>query len=200
MDQERSRYGLMVSAVGSFLLAVSVFLPWYGASFTASGIESAQQASRQVISQFGNASAQSLGNSLNATLGGMAGHQFVTLSGHQMFKNMSIVLLAVAGLALLDVLLPLTNRTRSIPDGAGGASVLLGILAALYILFRMVDPPADFGGMITLSLREGAWLALLGAVAMILGGMWPRVSTSSRGVDPPGQGVWSTLSGWTPET
>lgn len=200
MGEERSRYGLLVSAFGAVLLAVSVYLPWYGASFTASGIASAQQTDQQVISHFGNATLQSLAGQLNASLGSLAGHEFVALNAHQLFKYMSVVLLVIAGLGLLDVLLPLANRAPSIPDGAGGLSVLLGALAAAYIVFRMIDPPAgQFGGEIALSLREGAWLALLGAVAMVLGGMWPRVSTSAQGIDPPGQGVWSALSGWTPE-
>ena len=32
MDAARSRYGLLVSALGASLLAVAVFLPWYGVS------------------------------------------------------------------------------------------------------------------------------------------------------------------------
>jgi hypothetical protein len=199
MDEERSRYGLLVSALGAILLAISVYLPWYGLKFTASGIASAQQLDQQAISSFGNATLQSYSGQINANLDGLAGHELLALNAHQIFKYMSIALLVIAGLALLDVLVPLTNRAHSIPDGAGGASVLLGALAAIYIVFRMIDPPGDFEGALSLSLREGAWLALLGAVAMVLGGMWPRVTTSALGVDPPGQGVWSALSGWTPE-
>jgi hypothetical protein len=32
MDTARSRYGLLISALGATLLAVAVFLPWYGTS------------------------------------------------------------------------------------------------------------------------------------------------------------------------
>jgi hypothetical protein len=199
MDEERSRYGLLVSALGAILLAISVYLPWYGLKFTASGIASAQQLDQQAIAHYGNATLRSYSGQINANLDGLAGHELLALNAHQLFKYMSIALLVIAGLALLDVLVPLTNRAHSIPDGAGGASVLLGALAAIYIVFRMIDPPGAFEGALSLSLREGAWLALLGAVAMVLGGMWPRVTTSALGVDPPGQGVWSALSGWTPE-
>jgi hypothetical protein len=38
MAGDRPRYGSLVSALGAILLAVSVFLPWYGVSFTAHGI------------------------------------------------------------------------------------------------------------------------------------------------------------------
>jgi hypothetical protein len=63
----------------------------------------------------------------------------------------------------------------------------------------MVDRPSPAGEMISLSLREGAWLALLGCICMAAGAMWTSralaVRTASRGSD-----VWSELSGWTPET
>ena len=53
------------------------------------------------------------------------------------------------------------------PDGAGGSVVLLGAVAAACVLFRMLDPPARLEAILSLSLREGAWLALLGSLAMI---------------------------------
>lgn len=162
--EERSRYGLMVSALGAFVLAISVYLPWYHVKFS-----------------------------------GLTGHSFATLDAHQIFKYMSVVLLVLAGLALLDVLMPLTNRSASIPDGAGGSTVLLGILAGLYIAFRMIDPQVALTGQVALSVREGAWLALIGAAAMALGGMWPHVTSASPGSDAPGQGMWSALTSWTPE-
>ena len=59
MAGDRSRYGLLVSALGAIVLALSVFLPWYGVSFTASGIAVAEQAGDQFAAQFGNAALQS---------------------------------------------------------------------------------------------------------------------------------------------
>ena len=47
MTGDRPRYGLLVSAFGAVVLAVAVFLPWYGVSFTAAGIAFAQQAGDQ---------------------------------------------------------------------------------------------------------------------------------------------------------
>jgi hypothetical protein len=200
MSDERSRYGLMVSALGAVLLAISVFLPWYGVSFTAAGVAAAQQYSQQVISQFGNASLQAYTSGLHTSLGGLVGHQFVALSAHQSLKYMNVVLLVIAGLALLDVLLPLARPTNSIPDGAGGSAVLLGIVAALCVVYRMVDRPEPLEGLVALSLREGAWLALLGSLAVVLGGMWPRVASAPAGVDAKLESPWAALSGWTPGT
>jgi hypothetical protein len=200
MGDERSRYGLMVAALGAILLAISVFLPWYGVSFTASGVAAAQQVSQQVISEFGNSALQASASGLHSSLGGLVGHQFVALSAHQALKYLSIVLLVIAGLALLDVLLPLARPAPSIPDGAGGSAVLLGAVAALCVLFRMVDRPESFEGVVSLSLREGAWLALIGSVAIVVGGMWPRVASAPVGTDAQLEDVWSALSGWTPGT
>jgi hypothetical protein len=199
MSSERSRYGLMVSAIGAILLAISVFLPWYGVSFTAAGIAAAQQYSQQVVAEFGNASLQAYTSGLHTSLGGLVGHQFTALSAHQSLKYMNVVLLVIAGLALLDVLLPLARPAPSIPDGAGGSAVLLGVIAAACVLFRMVDRPAPLEGFVALSLREGAWLALLGALAVALGGMWPRVSAGAQtDSDAALESPWAALSGWTP--
>jgi len=198
MADERSRYGLMVSALGAILLAVSVFLPWYGISFTAAGVAAAQQISQQVITEFGNSALQSSTSGLHASLGGLAGHQIAAVSAHQVLKYLNVVLLVIAGLALLDVMLPLARPLPSIPDGAGGSAVLLGAIAALCIVFRMIDRPAPVQALVSLSLREGAWLALLGAMTMVIGGMWPRVTSAPVSVEKPLEGPWSALSGWTP--
>jgi hypothetical protein len=198
MADERSRYGLMVSALGAILLAISVFLPWYGLSFTAAGIAAAQQYSQQAISEFGNASLQAYTSGLHSSLAGLAGHQFAAVSAHQALKYLNVALLVIAGLALLDVMLPLARPLPSIPDGAGGSAVLLGVLAALCVVFRMIDRPAPLESIVALSLREGPWLALLGSIAMILGGMWPRVTSAAAGSDAAPNDTWSAFSGWTP--
>ncbi|HSZ12863.1 MAG TPA: hypothetical protein VK790_02380 [Solirubrobacteraceae bacterium] len=201
MGNERSRVGLVVAAVGAIVLAVSVFLPWYGVSFTESGIAAAQQASQQVISEFGNAKLQASASGLDSSLAGLAGQQVGALTAHQAFKYMSILLLVIAGLALLDVLPPLARSGPSTPGGAGGSAALLGTVAAAFVLFRMVERPETFERAVSLSLREGAWLALAGSVAIVVGGMWPRVGGAPAGPDATThEDVWSSLSGWTPGT
>jgi len=84
-----------------------------------------------------------------------------------------------------------------LPDGAGGSVVLVGAVAAVCIVFRMLVPPTPEGDLIALSLREGAWLALLGALAMIVGGLWPR-HRSSVAAESRAEAAWSGLSGWSP--
>ncbi|MCW3068286.1 MAG: hypothetical protein JWL67_911 [Solirubrobacterales bacterium] len=200
MAGERSRYGLVVSALGAVLLGVSVFLPWYGVSFTASGIAAVQQIGDQVAAQFGNATLQSYVGGFHARLGALAGQQFLALSAHQALKDLNIVLLVLAALALLDALVPLARHASRVPEGAGASLVLLGSVASACVLYRMLVPPMLAGGLVSLSLREGAWLALLGSLMMVGSGVWSRFSSIGRG--SPGQlnaSAWSGLSGWTPE-
>jgi hypothetical protein len=197
MAGERSRYGLMVSALGAVVLAVSVFLPWYGISFTPAGISFAQHVGAQVVSQYGNAAAQSYAGAFHADLSNLAGQQFASVDAHDALKNLSILLLALAGLALLDALFPLARASGPIPAGAGRSVVLLGCVACLCVGFRMLSPPSPAGNLIDLSVREGAWLALLGSLTMVIGGLWPRYqpSTPRSAADP-----FAALSGWTPQS
>jgi hypothetical protein len=62
----------------------------------------------------------------------------------------------------------------------------------------MIAPPTPGGDIISLSLREGAWLALLGSMMMVLGGLWPRASAIPGPSELGAPDLWSGLSGWTP--
>ena len=202
MTGDRPRYGLLVSAFGAIVLAVAVFLPWYGVSFTAAGIAFAQQAGDQAAAQFGNATLQSYMGEYHATLSTLAGHQFTALSAHQALKDLNVVLLLLAGVAIVIALLALAGAgfsSASSPDGHRGPLALLGLVAAACVLFRIVDPPTPDGGVLALSLREGAWLALVGSLAMVAGGLWPRHLRAPQASEVKVEGVWSGLSGWTPE-
>ena len=198
MAGERPRYGLLISALGAIVLAVSVFLPWYGVSFTAAGLTLAQQVGDQVAAQFGNAALQSYMSSFHANLSSLAGHQFMALSAHQALKDLNVVLLILAGLAIAVALIALAGpaSASSSSDGHRAPLLLLGAVAAVCVLYRMVDPPSVEGNFLALSLREGAWLALLGSIAMMAGALWPSSAVPS---DAQLQRVWSELSGWTPE-
>ena len=200
MSGDRSRYALLASALGAIVLAVAVFLPWYGLSLTPNGVAVFQQVGKQVAAQLGNASLQADVSGLHANLRGLAGQQFGAVSAHQVLTDMNVVLLLLAGLALLDALVPLARSASPLPDGAGASVVLVGSVATLCVVYRMLVPPTPAGGIIALSLREGAWLALLGSLTMVVAGMWPRFA-GGRAPAPqePGQSVWSGLTSWTPE-
>jgi len=188
----------MVSALGAIVLAVSIFLPWYGVSFTPTGIGFVQQVGDQFFSQFGNASAQSFLSGLHANISSLAGQEFGAVTGHEALKHLSIVLLILAGLAILDALFPLARAAGPIPDGAGRSVVLLGCIACACVAYRLFDPPTPAGNLVSLSAREGAWLALLGSLTMVIGGLWPRYQPSSPGAEPRSPDIFAALSGWTP--
>ena len=116
MAGDRPRYGLLVSALGAVVLAVSVFLPWYGVSFTAAGLAYAQQIGDQAAAQFGNAALQSYLGELHTNLSSLAGHQFTALSAHQALKDLNVVLLLLAGRG---------DRNRA--AGTRGRRILLGL-------------------------------------------------------------------------
>jgi len=196
---DRSRYGLFVSALGAAVLAVSVFLPWYGVSFTASGIALAQQSGGPAPAPLASPSLASYvgTGAAHASLDALDGQQFAAVSARTVLRALSVVLLALATLAMLDALLALGRAGAPVPGGAGGSVVLLGMIAAACALYRMIDLPVPAGGLLALSLREGAWLALLGSVTIVLGGMWPRCRYAAAGSDARARGVWSGLSGWT---
>ncbi|HEY4450141.1 MAG TPA: hypothetical protein VGN13_00935 [Solirubrobacteraceae bacterium] len=195
---ERSRYGLVVSALGAVVLAVSVFLPWYGVSMTSSGVAYFEQVGRQVVGEFGNASLQGYFANLHGLLSAAVGQQLVALSAHQTLHVLGVVLLVLAALALLDTMLALARPAASAPAGAGASVVVLGGLATAFVAYRMLVPPTPAGGLLALSLREGAWLALLGSMMIALGALWPRVTRAAGDPDAQLQRAFSGLSGWTP--
>ncbi len=167
MAVDRSRYGLSMSALGAAVLAVAAFLPWY-----------------RMTSIVHTAAAASL-----------ATRSLTVFSARQALPDMRILLLILVGLAMLDTLLPLLRTKGPVPGGAGGSVVLLGAVAALCALYRIVDPPAPAGDAVALTLLAGPWLALLGALTMLLGGMWPsRVGSGTR-ADARMHGAWPGVRG-----
>jgi hypothetical protein len=163
MAGDRSRYGLLVSALGALVVIASVFLPWYEVAVT-----------------------------LHTSAGAVAGHRLAVLTGHRALRELNIVLLVLAALAILDALTPLA-RGGQLPGGAGGSVVLLGAVAGAFVLYRMIAPPAQILGVAELSLREGAWLALLGSAAIALGGIWPRSIGFGAPSKVPAPGAWPGL-------
>jgi hypothetical protein len=190
MVENRLRWGPLISAIAAAALGASVFLPWYGLSLTATGATSAQQTLDGVAQQYGNAAFQIQAKTVGAGFSAYAGHQLATLSAHQLLKDISVVLLIFAAIAMVAALLRLAAASE--PMQANGPLVLVGIGATLCVLFRMVDRPAPTEGIFSLSLSWGIWLALGSSVAILVGGLWP--TQASRTADSLEQ-----YSGWTPE-
>jgi hypothetical protein len=195
MDDDRARYGALVSAIGAAVLAVSVFLPWYGLSLTASGVQAAQQGLNTTAQQYGNAAFQSEVSGLSASFGSLAGRQLGTVSAHDVLKYLDTVLVILAAIGLVAALLRLVDAARVAP----GQIALVGLVASLAVLFRMVDSPAPQEAEFRLSLSWGIWLALAGSVAMIAGDLWLRGSARREPSGGQMAKALDGLSGWTPE-
>jgi hypothetical protein len=179
MVEDRAPLGLLLSALGAAILAVSVFLPWYAVSLTATGAASAQQALASAAQQYGNATFQAMVGELGAGFGSFAGRQLTTVSAHQSLKYTSVILLLLAGVSLLVSLLRLAGVSGLIEAG-GGQIALAGFAAVLCVLFRMLARPASQMDVISLSLSWGIWLALAGAAAIVVGGLWSASAHQSR--------------------
>jgi hypothetical protein len=179
MAGDRPRTGALIATVGAALLAVSVFLPWYSLTLTANGAASAQQALDNVTLQFGNAAFQSQAKSLGSGFNAFAGHQLATLSAHQALKDLYVVLLILAAVAFASALSCLAGASHA----SGGQIALVGLMAALCVLFRMVAKPVAEAEVFSLSLSWGIWLALGSCIAIIAGGAWPRHTGSPNAYD-----------------
>ena len=172
MVDERASVGFLISALGAAVLAVSVFLPWYGVSITAAGAAAAQQELVAVAQQYGNTTLQTGASQVGAEFDSLAGRQLATVSAHDVLKDMSPLLLVLAAISLVASLLRLAGSSGLL--GAGGGQIALaGGGAALLVLFRMlVHPGTEVASLVSLSLGWGIWLALLGAAAIVCGGMY----------------------------
>ena len=179
MVDDRSQLGFLIAALGAAVLAMSVFLPWYGVSITASGAASAQQQLATVAQQYGNTTFQAGANALGAEFSSLAGRQLTTVSAHEALKDISAILLLLAGISFLASLLRLAGITGLIEAG-GGQIAVAGSVAALFVLYRMLTPPGAQTDLVSLSLSWGVWLALLSAAAIIVGGFVAASSQSRR--------------------
>jgi hypothetical protein len=145
-----------------------MFLPWYSVSITATGAAEAQQQLAGVAQQYGNANLQAMVDQVGARFSSVAGHPLVTLSAHEVLKDLSVVVLLLAGVALLASLL----RLADVAEVGGDQIALVGFVALLCVLYRMLSPPGAHTDLVSLSLSWGSWVALGAAVAIVGGGIW----------------------------
>ena len=75
---------------------------------------------------------------------------------------------------------------------------LVGVLAVICVLFRMLVPPAPSETVIALSRSWGIWLALAGSIAVVLGDSWPPAKTPAEPSAAKFAKALDELSGWSP--
>jgi hypothetical protein len=101
------------------------------------------------------------------------------LTGYEALTIVDIALTLVALLAISLGVLQATQDTPAKPVAAGVLSVVFGALAVLIVLFRLIDAPAD-----GLEVRPGAWLGLVAALAITVGGWRSLAAEYVRGLPP----------------
>jgi hypothetical protein len=185
MSSDRSSLGYLLASLGSLMLAVAVFMPWYDVHFSPQFLNG--------IDQFAN-NFGALGGFVHAGVSALRAGA-ISVSAHDALKQINVELLIVAGAGLLISLSGLTRGTPLFGTGDGLPLGLLGALAALSVAYRMIEPPGS--GFANLSLREGAWVALLSALALLAGGGLVAAASEARATTDP-LAAWSDLSGWTP--
>lgn len=177
MVDNRAPRGLLVSALAAAVLAVAMFLPWYSVSITPNGAAAAQQEFAAVAQRYGNANLQTMADQIGSQFGTVAGRPLATVSAHQALKDLSKIVLLLAGIALLASLLELAGVVVI----GGGQIALVGFAALLCVLYRMLSPPGGGTDLVSLSLGWGSWLALVAAAAIVVGALWePFTGQSGR--------------------
>lgn len=86
------------------------------------------------------------------------------LSAWDTFGPSLVLLIAAAAAALGLVVSTMTERSTALPVAAAVWSTLLGIVAVIAALVRVLERPEH-----ATSLCAGAWLALAGAILMLVG-------------------------------
>jgi hypothetical protein len=89
------------------------------------------------------------------------------LSAWSTFGPAVVLLILAASAALVLFFSTLIARTPALPVATGVWSVLFGLIAAIAAIVRVLERPDH-----ATSLCAGAWLGLVGAVAVLAGSWW----------------------------
>jgi hypothetical protein len=101
------------------------------------------------------------------------------LTGYEALTIVDIALTLVALLAISLGVLQATLQTPAKPVALAVLSVVFGALAVLLVAFRLIDAPAD-----GLHVRPAAWLGLVAALAITVGGWRSLAVEYVRGLPP----------------
>ena len=106
-------------------------------------------------------------------------------SGLDAWQAFTVLDVVLALLALVPFGLVVTQGTRdspSLPVFFSVLSTIAGLLAALLVLYRIVNQP---GPNDAVDVHVGAWAAFVAAIALTAGGWWSMRDESMPGVPAP---------------
>ena len=100
-------------------------------------------------------------------------------TGYQALSVIDVLLTLIALLGIALAVLQATQDTPAKPVAAGVLTVVFGALGVLLVAFRLIDAPSA-----GLEVRGGAWLALVAAIAITIGGWRSLAAEYVRGLPP----------------
>jgi hypothetical protein len=102
-----------------------------------------------------------------------------TLTGYQALSIIDVLLTLIALLGIALAGLQATQNTPAKPVAAGVLTVVFGALGVLLVVFRLIDAPRA-----GLEVHGGAWLGLVAAIAITVGGWRSLAAEYVRGLPP----------------
>ena len=165
MATRRPELGYVLAALGSAAVVLSLWFPWYTLRIPSTFIIDAEQLSQQ-FGAFGPLIRQ--GAELASHLGP------IHVNAWQTFKQADVAL-AIAGVVAGGLsLLAYTGRA----NGTAAIVITGGVVALVVAAYRTVDPPGPSG---LLHADWGAFVAVAGALATVVGGVVTRSGESRSG-------------------
>ncbi len=158
MVTHRLRLGDVLTLAGAGVLLLALFAPWYRVVLPPGFADAFRSAVTGTTDPFARALGEVfVAQTDHAIRGGLP------VTAWDAFKILDVVLLAAAAGAALLIVLSITDRlSRPVDDLVSAA----GTLAVGGVLFRIIVRP---GPSEVLTIGYGAWMALAGAVAIIVG-------------------------------
>jgi hypothetical protein len=176
----------MLAMIGALALGLSLFAPWYRIELSA--------ALRQGIDQLGQ---QILTPAYRGVVSDVVARLPHSISGNawQVFTITDVVLAIAAALviALSAAAAGAFGSDVRVDAGwVGRTTAATGMIAAAFVAYRMIDPR---GPHELIKLAYGAWVALVGAISMLIGGLASTAEPSAQSAaaitltsfDPPTQ-------------
>lgn len=162
MDERGLRGGQLVALSGALALLGSLFAPWYRLEFPGE--------LRRALLTTGQGLPEPFRSAVGSAVSRAPDHFDFSAWRALTATDAALCCIAILAIALTLVLAGgFAGAIRADADAGGRVTSALGLLAVVIVLARMVDQP---GPNALLSVRWGAWLALLGAFAITLGGWW----------------------------
>jgi drug/metabolite transporter (DMT)-like permease len=102
-----------------------------------------------------------------------------SLTGFQALSVIDILLALTAAVGVTLAVFQVTRTSPALPVAFGVLTVVIGLLATLLVLSRLIDVPRD-----ELEPMYGAWIALLATIALTAGGWLSLANEHVRGLPP----------------